>query len=88
MYIFCSKALTDALNIKKTESVNMRRICTTYHQVYLRRSRLLYWFSLEIVRRSNKGAYLIIRVSSNLFMVFPKAISMQEVLKSGSRHIL
>ena len=37
---------------------------------------------------SNKRAYLIIRVSSNLFMEFPKAISMQEVLKSGFRHIL
>ena len=36
----------------------------------------------------NKRAYLIIRVSSNLFMEFPKAISMQEVLKSGFRHIL
>lgn len=37
---------------------------------------------------TNKRAYLIIRVSSNLFMEFPKAISMQEVLKSGFRHIL
>ena len=54
----------------------------------LAKSRLLCWFSLEIVSRSNKRAYLIIRVSSNLFMEFPKAISMQEVLKSGFRHIL
>ena len=52
------------------------------------KSRLLCWFSLEIVSRSNKRAYLILRVSSNLFMEFPKAISMQEVLKSGFRHIL
>lgn len=28
------------------------------------------------------------RISLNLFMEFPKAISMQEVLKSGFRHIL
>ena len=44
--------------------------------------------SKRLVYRSNKRAYLIIRVSSNLFMEFPKAISMQEVLKSGFRHIL
>lgn len=43
---------------------------------------------IDISSRSNKRAYLIIRVSSNLFMEFPKAISMQEVLKSGFRHIL
>ena len=46
------------------------------------------YFDTNICEDSNKRAYLIIRVSSNLFMEFPKAISMQEVLKSGFRHIL
>ena len=46
------------------------------------------YFDTNIFEDSNKRAYLIIRVSSNLFMEFPKAISMQEVLKSGFHHIL